>query len=178
MVFRGDYMSAVDQPLAGESLDELLERVKPRLKQVLFRYRIPVEDAEDILQEALLAAVVKWDRIRDPEAWLVVTLKNRCLIYWRRRRENVLTAVDSQVLEGLSEPESPPQDRQGARLDLATLTRDLPERHLTLLRMRYLLGHTSSEVAEELGYCPSSIRKLASRCLQRLNREANNDPPE
>lgn len=164
-------MPAIDQPLGEESFDSLLEQLRPRLKQILYRYQIPPEDAEDILQEALLATVLKWERIRNPEAWLVVTLKNRCLIYWRRRRGSLCTSVDDGALELLSEPEEPPQERQHMRWDLDSLMGNLPSRHQDLLRLRYLQGHSPSEVAEQLGYCQSSVRKLASRCLARLSEQ-------
>ncbi len=168
-------MSAIDQPLEEESFDALLERLRPRLKQILYRYQVPPEDAEDILQEALLATVLKWERIKNPEAWLVVTLKNRCLIYWRRRRGSLCTAVDAVALELLSEPEDPPQEREHMRWDLDNLIENLPSRHQDLLRMRYLMGHSPSEVAERLGYCQSSVRKLASRCLARLCEQVEAD---
>lgn len=168
-------MSAIDQPAVEETFDALLERLRPRLKQILYRYQIPADDAEDILQEALLATVLKWERIKNPEAWLIVTLKNRCLIYWRKRRGNLCTAMDVGVLEGLTEPEAPPQERQHLRWDLDTMIESLPTRHRDLLRMRYVLGHSSSEVAERLGYCTSSVRKLASRCLARLSEQIDLD---
>lgn len=170
-------MSAIDDPQVAESFDELLERLRPRLKQILYRYQVPIEDAEDILQEALLATVLKWERIKNPEAWLVVTLKNRCLIYWRRRRGSLYTAVDTVALELLTEPEDPPQERDHLRWDLGNLIGTLPSRHQTLLHMRYVLGHTPSEVAEQLGYCQSSVRKLASRCLARLSEQLEGDKP-
>lgn len=167
-----------DQPREEESFDALLERLRPRLKQILYRYQVPPEDAEDILQEALLATVLKWERIRNPEAWLVVTLKNRCLIYWRRRRGSLCSAVDDAALELLSEPEEPAQERQHLQWDLDHLLEGLPARHQDLLRMRYLQGHSPSEVAERLGYCQSSVRKLASRCLARLSEQADVGKPE
>lgn len=160
-----------DQTITEETFDELLERLRPRLKQILYRYQVPPEDAEDILQEALLATVLKWERIRNPEAWLVVTLKNRCLIYWRRRRGSVFTAMDTIGLELVSEPEEPPQEREHLRWDVESLIENLPTRHQDLLRMRYLMGHTPSEVADQLGYQRSSVRKLASRALARLSEQ-------
>lgn len=170
-------MAAIDdQALGEESFDELLERLRPRLKQILYRYQVPPEDAEDILQEALLATVLKWERIRNPEAWLVVTLKNRCLIYWRRRRGSLCTPMDTVALELLSEPEDPPQEREHLRWDLNSLIeKNLPSRHRDLVRMRYLMGHTPSEVAERLGYQQSSVRKLASRALARLSEQVEAD---
>lgn len=57
------------------------------------------------------------------------------------------------------------------RWDLDNLIGNLPTRHQDLLRLRYLQGHSPSEVAERLGYCQSSVRKLASRCLARLSEQ-------
>lgn len=171
-------MPAIDQPRTEETFDSLLERLRPRLKQILYRYQIPPEDAEDILQEALLATVLKWERIRSPEPWLVVTLKNRCLIYWRRRRGNLCSAVDDAALELLCEPEEPAQERQHLRWDLDHLLEHLPARHQDLMRLRYFEGHSPSEVAEQLGYRQSSVRKLASRCLARLSEQAESEKPQ
>jgi DNA-directed RNA polymerase specialized sigma24 family protein len=47
-------MAVSDQPIGRESLDQLLRRLRPRLKQVLGRYRVPAHDAEDLVQEALI----------------------------------------------------------------------------------------------------------------------------
>src|SRR6185295_16164057 len=41
-------MAVPDPPVDRESLDQLLRRLRPRLKQVLGRYRIPAHDAEDL----------------------------------------------------------------------------------------------------------------------------------
>src|SRR5258708_13286464 len=71
-------MAVSDQPIERESLEQLLRRLRPRLKQVLGRYRIPAHDAEDLVQEALISTIQKWEVIQDPEAWLLVTLRNRC----------------------------------------------------------------------------------------------------
>ncbi|HSF40516.1 MAG TPA: sigma factor, partial [Thermoanaerobaculia bacterium] len=94
-------MAVPDQPVR-ESLDQLLRRLRPRLKQVLGRYRVPAHDAEDLVQEALISTIQKWDVIQDPEAWLLVTLRNRCVVYWRKRRNSLYNSVDTAILELLS----------------------------------------------------------------------------
>lgn len=162
-----------DQPSSSppctESIETLLRRLRPRLRYLLRRFRVPPEDAEDLVQETLLAALVKWERIHSPEAWLLATLRNRCLLYWRRRRNERLTAVEDEVLSGLSGVEPAPQEREQARRDLETLLATLPERHQSLLRLRYLQGHSPAEVAERLGYRQASVRKVATRSLSRLH---------
>ena len=161
-------MAVSDQPVGRESLDQLLRRLRPRLKQVLGRYRIPAHDAEDLVQEALISTIQKWDVIQDPEAWLLVTLRNRCVVYWRKRRNNLYSSVDTAILELLSEPVAAPQERAELLWDLNNLLEELPPRCRKLLRLRYGLGYDSSEVAERMGYHPSSVRKVARRCMAAL----------
>ena len=127
-------MAVSDQPIGRETLDELLRRLRPRLKQVLSRYRVPAHDAEDLIQEALISTIQKWDTIQDPEAWLLVTLRNRCVVYWRKRRSSLYNSVDTAILELLSEPVAAPQERQELLWDLNQLLDELPEREdLTLV---------------------------------------------
>lgn len=162
------FMAVSDYSVERESLDQLLRRLRPRLKQVLGRYRVPAHDAEDLIQEALVATIQKWNEIQDPEAWLLVTLRNRCVVYWRKRRNSLYNSVDTAILELLSEPVSAPQERAELLWDLNDLLEELPARCRKLLRLRYGLGYDSSEVAEQMGYHPSSVRKVARRCMAAL----------
>jgi RNA polymerase sigma factor (sigma-70 family) len=161
-------MAVPDQPVGKEPLDQLLRRLRPRLKQVLARYRVPAHDAEDLVQEALVATIQKWSEIQDPEAWILVTLRNRCIVYWRKRRSNLYNSVDTVILELLTEPVAAPQERAELLWDLNGLMEDLPARCRKLLQLRYGLGYEPSEVAEQMGYHPSSVRKVARRCMAAL----------
>ncbi|HEX5761090.1 MAG TPA: sigma-70 family RNA polymerase sigma factor [Thermoanaerobaculia bacterium] len=161
-------MAIPEQPLARETLEELLPRVRPRLKRILARYRVPPHDAEDLLQEAFIATFQKWNQIQDPEAWLLITLRNRCVIYWRKRRASLYNAVDMAILELLSEPQVAPQERDELRLDLDHLLEGLSARCRRLLHLRYQLGYDSDEVAAAMGYHPSSVRKVSRRCVSAL----------
>jgi RNA polymerase sigma factor (sigma-70 family) len=161
-------MAVPDHPGGKEPLDQLLRRLRPRLRQVLGKYRVPAHDAEDLMQEALVATIQKWGEIQDPEAWLLVTLRNRCVVYWRKRRNSLYNSVDTALLELLSEPVSAPQERAELIWDLNDLMETLPPRCRKLLRLRYGLGYEPSEVAEQMGYHPSSVRKVARRCMAAL----------
>jgi RNA polymerase sigma factor (sigma-70 family) len=151
--------------------EEFLQAVEPKLKRLLALYRIPSEDAEDVLQQALLALLYQWDRVRDPESWLFGTVRRHCLMYWRRNRRRIYSAVDSTILEWLSEPVAPSQERADLLNDLENLIDRLPYRCRRLLRLRFRLGYEPLEVAHKLGYSASSIRKVTTRCLAALSRE-------
>jgi len=172
-VIRPDDLTASED----EPLEELLERIRPRLKRVLKSYHIPVEEVEDLLQEALLDALRQWETIRNVEAWLVGTLRFKCAKYWKRQRLERVRAVDPPALEDLCAPQPPAQEHDQALLDLRSLLRGLGPRHRAALWLRFGLGLSTNEVARRLGYCPASVRKLTGRTIARLRRRAASDPP-
>jgi|SRR6185436_5982011 len=164
-------MSTLESQEPELTFDEFLKKVEPKLKKLLSTYRIPGDDAEDVLQQSLLALIYQWDRVRDPECWLLVTLKHHCQMYWRTTRRRFISAVDSSILDLLSEPVAPSQERADLLCDLENLLGRLPSRCRKLLQLRFRLGYEPPEVAERLGYQASSIGKITKRCLAALSRE-------
>lgn len=162
------FMAVVHRQRPADSVEDLLCRLEPRLRAVLARFRIPYEDGEDLLQQSLLAYLYKHDTVINPEPWLVGTLRNRCLMYWRTRRRRLYQAVDSSLLESLAEPRQPTQETAALCRDLENVIARLPERCRSLLRLRYRLGCEPPEAAERLGYRPSGIYKIMERCLAAL----------
>jgi RNA polymerase sigma factor (sigma-70 family) len=153
--------------LERSTVDDLLMRVRPRAQRILRRYRIPAEAADDLVQEAMLRTLAEWDRVKDPEAWILVTLRNRCVVYWRKQRNELYNAVDQSILELLAEPAAP-SDREELKFDLQNILEELPPRCRELLKLRYGLGYDTAEVAEAMGYHASSVRKVARRCMAAL----------
>jgi RNA polymerase sigma factor (sigma-70 family) len=162
---------SVVKPGPVASIEESLKRAGPRLKRVLASYRIPSEDAEDLLQQSLLALLHQREQVRDPESWLVGTLKRHCLMYWRKQRRRLYSAVDAALLEWLSAPVAPPQEREDLLSDLRSLLDRLPLRCRTVLGLRFQLGYEPAEVARRLGYREASIGKITTRCMAALARE-------
>src|SRR4051794_10706043 len=77
-----------------------------------------------------------------------------------------------RVGEGLCPPLPPPQEKQDEALDLRQRLSGLDPRHRQALWLRFAMGFTPQEVADRLGYCQSSVRKLTQRAMNRLRREA------
>ncbi len=146
----------------------LLTSAQPALLKVLAFNRIPPEDREDILQDALLAAWRRWSEIQDPKAWLMGTIRHMCAIYWRKRRECPVDPVPPEILVLLSEPQAGEQEARAAASDLNRLLLSLPVRFRRVLVYRYLLGLSVEEVAATLGYQPASVRKVAGRAAARI----------
>src|SRR3979411_1670798 len=161
-------MATLDHPELRESLNILLKNSRPRLERVLRNFEITPEDAEDILQDAQLTLLYKWDKIRSPENWLVGTVKKKCIMYWRKRRGSLCEAVDTAILDLISPPQAPAQEKTELTYDLNRVLSRLSTRCRSLLRLRYGLGYGPTEVAGQVGYPTSSIRQVPNRCLAAL----------
>ncbi len=162
----------------SRSIDDVLADVYQGLRRpigrVLQKYRIPVEDAEDLIQTVLLLAVSKWSAIRDPEAWLIGTLQNRCILYWRGRLQFKRRFVQ---LDATAEPAAAPaQARWELLADLGAASRRLPATQRRLVVLRFQLGLTSSEAATATGLADSSVRKILNRGLASLREQLGEHP--
>jgi RNA polymerase sigma factor (sigma-70 family) len=167
----GTQVSVLPAGEGNDTFGHFLAQVEPKLKRLLATYRIPCEDVEDILQQSLLALLYQWEAVDDPESWIFGTVKRHCLMYWRTNRRRIYSAVDATILEWLSQPLDPSQERSQLLSDLEDLIERLPSRCRTLLRLRFRLGYEPVEVAEKLGYRASSIGKITNRCLTALSNE-------
>lgn len=159
--------------------------MRSRLVSIVARYGIPERDAEDLVQVTLLLAWRKKTEISRPDAWLMATLRNQCLMYWRRRRASgrLLERAKREV-EGWSGGRSEPGEHTGSReyrgagLDIGQALATLPERQRRAVVLRVVEGYSYREVARETGYAAGSVRKVVGRGLRALRNELDGDEPE
>jgi len=150
------------------TLEELIRELRPKIRRLFANYRVPHIDAEDILQDALLATFLNWGEIRCKQGWLLVTLRHKCSVYWREKRYGRVQAVDPPTLDALAPSLPAPQERAEMHWDLERAAAGLETRHRQLLRLRYALGCSTIEIAARLGYEITSVRKLSCRSVDRL----------
>jgi RNA polymerase sigma-70 factor, ECF subfamily len=159
-------------------VDQVLPALYARLRQsmglVTYRYRVPREDAEDLIQTVLLLAVAKWREIRDPGPWLAVTLQRHCIVYWRQRHVRLRRHVP---LDSTEFPVPPEQARRDLLATIAAASRRLPATQRRLVVLRYLVGLSVAEAAAVTGLAQSSVRKILHRGLTRLRVELGEPPP-
>lgn len=153
-----------------EDIIDLLARMTPRLKRILASFRIPVAEAEDLVQDACLSLVRNWVRIECPEAWLAQALYRLCYASAISRRRARLQYLAANFLEALAPVQRPAQERAELFWDLNTLATFLSRRQQVLLQLRYGLGMSPEKIAAQLGYGSCSIRKSTSRALVRLRK--------
>lgn len=159
--------------LSGEetsALEALIEEMRPRIRHVFTRHSIPPDDAEDLLQETLLATCLKWDTIAIKDAFILGVLRRKCLEYWRKRRTDPLHAVNTDILPDLAAPPSVGLEHEQMRRDLRVMLRSLPPKYRAMIWLRYGVGLNHDEVADRLGMQRTSVRKLTSRMVGRIQK--------
>jgi len=160
------------------AIAELVEDLRPRLDAILRHFQIPPADRDDILQDALLLLVRRWDSLHAPAWWLRGTLANRCRLYWRAHRSpsgRFIQPVDDETLQLLAGTVPPPQATTPLRLALAPILRRLLPRQRVLL-LANAAGHTPCQLGERTGYAADTIRgHLRRTVLQALGGRARRD---
>ncbi len=162
-------MVARDHAEWSADVTAVLERVRPQLVKTLKAYRVPLPDSEDLVQDALLALVTRWEHVREPGLWLIGAVQHLCRRYVRRQLRNKVVRVDREHLEWLAGAAPSGEEQHGARRDLERLVRELPPRQRRLLRLSFGLGLDVHELAHLLGGAkPESVRRARWRAITRL----------
>jgi RNA polymerase sigma factor (sigma-70 family) len=130
---------------------------------------VPAWEAEDLVQEALLAALRQWGEIRDLEPWLVAVVRSGCRAYRARQARAWLVTLPDEELERAAAPIRPGQLGREAVLDFRRLLRQLPPRHRRVLWWRRGLGYSAKEVSRSLGCTPETARQLTRRAVVGLS---------
>src|SRR3954453_11347331 len=121
--------------------------------------------AEDIAQEAFLAAVRnldRFDRRRPFGPWLHRIVVNRA-IDWTRARK---LRAEIELVDGLPAPPEP-------ELDGSPLRRiaDLPPEQRAIVVLRHVLEYTPGEIAELLGLPRGTVNSRLRRALDRMKED-------
>jgi RNA polymerase sigma-70 factor (sigma-E family) len=125
--------------------------------------------AEDVVQDVLVRAHGRWDRItrlEHPEAYLKRMIVNEFLS-WRRRSARVVVYAH-EALDAAS-PHAPDHARaHSERDDLMRRIATLPAKQRAVVALRFYDGRADSEIAEILGCSEGTVRSHASRALATL----------
>ena len=181
----------------GEAFRELVEPYRGELQTHCYRILGSVQDAEDVLQEALLAA---WRSIgqfdgRSLRAWLYRIATNRCLNYLRDESRRPRPAGLPDLGSGTTQPmrsDEPwwlepypdvllgdvvpgPEARYDARESIALSfvagLQHLPPQQRAVLVLRDVLGFPAAEVAGILGATPAAVNSALIRARAGIRRD-------
>jgi RNA polymerase sigma-70 factor, ECF subfamily len=125
--------------------------------------------AEDIAQEAFLAAIRaldRFDRRRPFGPWLHRIVVNRAIDWVRTRalRREVGTEIEYK-------PAPPEAGGAGYSDDIIAALRSLPAEHRAVIVMRYLLEYTPGEIAAALELPRGTVNSRLRRGLDRLGEQ-------
>lgn len=153
-----------------------------RAQEVAYRFSMTVcgggDDAEDVMQEALIKTYRHVGRIRAPEAfrpWLYRTVRNACLMRRRRRVDEprhllslddvVPTAQGPRPVDAPSRGRDPEalvvNDRLRRRLRRAL--RSLPRPYRVVVFLREMEGLSTRDVAGILGVSEANVKTRLHR---------------
>ena len=185
---RTEYAALVTNAAAGDR--QAMEQLLNRAQEVAYRFSLLVcghpEDAEDVMQDALLKTYQHVQRIDQPDAfrtWLYTTVRNACLMKRRRRAGEPSHFVSLE--HGF-------QGREGttATVEVADRTRPvdqrliddwmdrrlraalkkLPPEYRMIVVMREMDGLSTREVAAVTGYSEANVKTRLHRARLMLRR--------
>ena len=185
---KAEYAALVRAAATGDR--EAMERLLMRAQEVAYRFSLLVcghpEDAEDVMQDALLKTYRYVGRIEEPESfrtWLYRTVRNACLMKRRRHvgepthfvsLEQGVPATDGTTMpvevvdEGRRADERLIDDAIDERLRHAL--KKLPPPYRMIVVMREMEGLSTREVATVTGISEANVKTRLRRARLMLRR--------
>jgi uncharacterized protein len=147
---------------------ELAERYRPRLRLVATRMVGDRDEAEDVVQEALLHAYLGLTQLRDPArfgGWLGAIVLNVARMTLRRRGayQRALTRASVDVTRAAEDVETIARVRESIEL--------LPEHEREVVVLHYVDGLSCEEIGALLERSPGAVRVRLHRARARLRAE-------
>jgi RNA polymerase sigma-70 factor (ECF subfamily) len=183
-----DFAGLVRRSAGGDR--RALEQLLASAQEVAYRFSRTVcggpDDAEDVMQDALLKTFRYVRTIRAPDAfrtWLFRTVRNACLI--KRRRGVGEPARLLSLDEVRPAPEGEPRPREVAdpargpdelvmnaalRRRLGAALRQLPPAYRAIVFLREMEGLSTREVAEVVGLSEANVKTRLHRARLQLRR--------
>lgn len=127
--------------------------------QAAFRVVANRGEAEDIAQETMVRAYLRWSRVEHyVEPWAVRVATNLALDNVRRRSRRFRVSVRSEPAPAVADE----------RLDLARAIARLPKRQREAVALRYVADLSEADTAQAMGCSTGSVKQHASRGLTAL----------
>ncbi len=172
----------------GQGFDEMVGPHRRELLVHCYRLLGSLQDAEDVVQETLVAAWQALGRFdgRAPRAWLYRIATNRCANHVRDASRRPAPAVpppgtrpsdepwwlepcpDALLDDAAPGPEARYDARESIALAFVAGLQRLPARERTALVLRDVLGFSAAEAAQILDTSPASVNSALQRARGRM----------
>ncbi|MFQ6392587.1 RNA polymerase subunit sigma-70 [Nocardia sp. KC 131] len=180
---------ALAAALGGDerAFGELTEPYRRELQLHCYRMLGSFHDAEDVLQETLVAAwrgLADFQQRSSVRTWLYRIATNRCLNAQRDAHRRPVQPLPFEVPDptragevswlepypdALLDPEHRYQLRESVELAFITALQQLPPRQTAVLVLRDVLDFSRSEVAEMLGTSTTAVKSALQRARETLD---------
>lgn len=134
------------------------------------------QDAEDIFQETASIAWEKFDQYQagtNFTAWMVQIARNRIMYYWHKQKKSIVNYSDEAV-QSIQDYVVNASSSTASQVHLEECIKQMPEKDVQLIRMRYSRKVTTKSLAGELGRSLHGLYSTMSRihvfladCIQR-----------
>lgn len=152
------------------NIDELFEsvgKIRPKLLLIANRIVGDSEEAEDVVQDALLRLwQLREDDIRNAESLAKVITRNFSIDLVRRK--HVMVDVDESLLEMDEEYQNEEQVER-----VMNLIGQLPTMQQTVFRLRHIEGMQMADIARITGTSEQAVRQSISRARRTILKNYN-----
>lgn len=156
-----------DQAAYQRLLSAVAIRLRVQMRGRLARWGTTDVEAEDVVQETLLAIHLKrhtWNRVERFEPWLAAVARNKLIDALRRRGRRVELPIED-FEESLADAGG--ADETDA-LDVSRLLAQLPERQQQVVQLVSVEGQDVRTVAQRLQMSEVNVRVSLHRSLKAL----------
>ncbi len=157
---------AGDEAAYRRLLAELAQALRATVRRTLAHARRSEGDAEDVVQEILLAVHLKrhtWDPRQPLAPWAFAVARHKTIDALRRAGRATHVSIDDFVENIAAPPEG-----AGDRSDVERLIGRLDARQSRIVRGVSLDGRSTKEMADDLNMSEGAVRVDLHRALKRL----------
>ncbi|MFC9998331.1 RNA polymerase subunit sigma-70 [Nocardia sp. NPDC127526] len=172
-----------------QAFRELTDPYRRELQLHCYRLLGSLQDAEDVVQETLLAAwrgLAEFEQRSSVRTWLYRIATNRALNVMRSSRRHPVQPIPFEVPEPTArdeiqwlqpypdelldaDPEKRYQNRESVELAFIVALQQLPPRQAAVLVLREVLEFSGAEAAELLGTSPAAVKAALQRARATLD---------
>lgn len=143
-----------------------------KLYRIAYRIVQDVANAEDIVQDTFIKLWNKRNEMSDienTEAFAIIILRNTCLDFLRKTKNEYHAAYDTNIPEtaSLSKQIELQDDAQKVK----QLINRLPDQQRQVMMMKHWDGYSDEEIEQVTGLSPGNIRVILSRARKTIREQ-------
>lgn len=161
---------SVSKSSLKEQIAEYVVKYKDNHYRLAYSYVKNADDALDIVQESIYKAISYMDTLKDPsylKTWFYRIVVNTSLDFLRKQRK--VGVVEDEILENLYTGAIDEYEN----FDLQDALDNLPERHRTVVILRYFEDLKLEEIAEILNENTNTVKTRLYKSLKILRVKLN-----